>query len=341
MKILFVGKFIKAHSTHYYFVQELKKRGHQIDCFDYRRVAYLNMGIQHPLYSIKLRLIFEMNIKRRNYLPKLIRKAKFYFFGNWKMNRQLLNLIKNNQYDLIILAKADIINHENIKKFNNYSKTFYYFMDPLKIAHEINAINYASLTTWSSASTTAMNTLFKRAGANSYHVLEVYDENTYYPGEENKHKEIDVIFVGRGLPNRKKYINFLRKNNINVICHGPKWENKPIYFDELISKYRKSKIVLNFPQVDSGFSDRVFHVLGTGSFLLSKYCSDLKRIFKKEVHLDWFETPEECLKLTKFYLNNDEVRENIAQQGHKYVLENYTWKDTIEKILQIVTQNQI
>lgn len=339
MKILFVGKFIKAHSTHHYIVQEFKKKGHQVDCFDYRRVAYSNMKIQNPSYSIKLRIIFEMNMKRRIYLPKLIRKMRYYFFGNWKMNRQLLYLIKNNQYDLIILAKADCIDYENIKKFNYYSKTFYYFMDPLKIAHEMNAVNYASLTTWSSASTTAVKTLFKRAGANSYHVLEVYDEKTYYPGEENKHKEIDVIFVGRGLPNRKKNIDFLRQNNINVICHGPKWENKSIYFDELISKYRKSKIILNFPQVDSGFSDRVFHVLGTGSFLLSKYCSDLKRIFKRGVHLDWFKTPEECLKLVKYYLKNDTIRERIAQEGHKYVSENFTWKHSIEKILEIVSES--
>ena len=103
----------------------------------------------------------------------------------------------------------------------------------------------------------------------------------------------------------------MKTNKINVICFGPGWRNEPIYLNRLVSKYRKSKIILNFPRQDSGFSDRVFQALGAGSFLLSKFCSDLERVFKKEIHLDWFKTPEECLKLVEFYLEHDNIREKI------------------------------
>ena len=76
--------------------------------------------------------------------------------------------------------------------------------------------------------------------------------------------------------------------------------------------------------------------MGTGSFLLSKYCSDLKRIFKRKIHLDWFDTPEECLDLIKFYLENDKAREAIAKNGHDYVLQNFTWEKMVKRIIEIV-----
>jgi glycosyltransferase involved in cell wall biosynthesis len=254
------------------------------------------------------------------------------------MNRILLDIVKNNHFDLVFLAKADTINYKILREINNYSKTFYYFVDPIKIAYSINAFKYASLTTWASASTTAMNLLFKRGGAKSYYILEGFNEKLFSSGENNKHKIIDVIFVGSITSDRKKYVNYLTRSGINVECFGRGWENKPIFFEDLVKKYRNSKIVLNFPREDSGFSDRVFQVMGTGSFLLSKYCSDLKRVFKRKIHLDWFETPEECINLIKFYLENDEIREKIAQEGHNYVLKNYTWEKMVQKINNIITE---
>ncbi|MFX0069906.1 MAG: glycosyltransferase [Candidatus Hermodarchaeota archaeon] len=339
MKLLFVGTFLKAQSTHYPIVRELKRKKIDVYIFKFRQFAFNHINIKSYWYKRKVRIAIESFIKRRPYLPNKIKNLKYYIFGNWYMNRTLLSIVKKNRFDVVFLAKADTVNYNLIKKFNQYSKTFFYFMDPIEGAYAVNAFKYASLATWSSASTTAMTALFKKFGGNSYHILEVYDENIYNPGEENKSKEIDVIFVGRGLPQRKHYINYLRNNRINVVCHGPKWENKSIYFNDLILKYRKSKIILNFPRADTGFSDRVFHVLGTGSFLLSKYCSDLNRIFQRGVHMDWFETPEECLKLIKYYLKNEEIREKIAQQGYNYVVNNFTWKQTVEKILQIINQN--
>ena len=76
--------------------------------------------------------------------------------------------------------------------------------------------------------------------------------------------------------------------------------------------------------------------MGTGTFLLSKYCSDLERIFKRKVHLDWFNTYEELVELINFYLKNDDVRETIARRGYKYVSENFTWHHTIKNTIDIV-----
>ena len=338
MKILFVGAFNDPWSTHHPFVKVLRNKDHEVIKFDFRNLALKNIKLKFRLYSEVFKEYFETYIMYRLYLPNFIRNFKFYLFGNWQMNRQLLKIIKKNHFDLVLIAKGDTVNYNLIPIFNKFSKTWYFFMDPLNISHEIRAHKYAALCNWCSATTTAMTTLFKRMSKNSYYILEGYDVNIFNPGVNNSNKEIDVIFVGTIDSVREKFITYLRKNKVNVICYGVGWKNKPIYLKDLIKRYRQSKIILNFPKKDSGFSDRVFQALGTGSFLLSKYCSDLRRLFKKGVHLDWFNTPKECLELIKCYLNNDNLREEIAQRGHEFALENFAWDKTVDKILQNINK---
>ncbi|NVM34383.1 MAG: glycosyltransferase [Candidatus Lokiarchaeota archaeon] len=338
MKILFVGIFNKPWSSNIPLVEELRKKDHYVKTFDYRSIPLKFRKFDFSFY-IKLMtfLIYKSNIMY--FLPKEIKEFKFYVLGNKGMNNLLLSEVIKTNYDLVILAKAGTINYKLIPIINKFSKTFYYFMDPLEIAHSLRAYKYASLCTWSSASTTAMNNLFKKKGADSHYILEGFDENIFNPKKENNHKELDVIFVGSKNSIREKYINYLRNNKINVECYGNGWENKPIYLKKLVNKYRKSKIILNFPRQDSGFSDRVFQAIGTKTFLLSKYCSDLERVFKRGIHLDWFRTPEECLDMIKFYLEHEDIREQISNEGYNYVLENFTWTRTIEKLIQIVSRN--
>ncbi|MFX0072313.1 MAG: glycosyltransferase [Candidatus Hermodarchaeota archaeon] len=209
-------------------------------------------------------------------------------------------------------------------------------MDPLYQAIRINAHKYANRATWSNATFSSVNAFFKRNGANSYLITEGINPKIFKPGKVNVKKTIDIIFVGEKTPKRIKFVDFLRKNNININCYGPGWENKPIYIDKLVNEYKKSKIVLNFTRDKIGFSDRVFLTLGTNSFLISEYCRDLERFFKKGIHLEWFKSPEELLRLSKYYLENDEEREAIAKQGYKIVKENFTWDKIIEKIFKII-----
>lgn len=336
MKILFVGNFSTSWSTHHPMVRELRKKNHQVVTFDFRGIASKNIRIKSPFYTETFYLYFDSLIRPRLYLPDLIKRIKYHIFGNYRMNKQLLQVVKNNDFDLIFLAKTDTVDWKTIPKFNKYSKTWYYFMDPLNVAYQMNAHKYASLTDWSSASTMIMNRFFKKHGANSYYITQGFDSELFKPGKENEDKKIDVVFVGQANTKRKKYINFLLKNNINIITYGKKWPNKPIYLEELVKKYRQSKIILNFLRFETGFSIRIFQAIATNSLLLSEYCPDFDMIFKKGVHLDWFKTPEECLKMIKYYLENDKKREEIAREGQHFVYNNYSWNIVMEKIIQII-----
>ena len=336
MKILFVGIFSVPWSTNHKMVKALEKRNHKVVKFDFRHRAFKNVIIKSPFYVDKIKKKFDIVFTYRTYLPNLFRNLRFFLFGNWKMNKQLLSIVRNNSFDLVFFSKTDSMNYNIIPKINRFSKTWYYFMDPLYISNKIRANKYSKLSLYSSASTKANFLIFKREGANCYYITQGVDLELFKPRDTIENKEIDVLFVGAKTPKREKYVEYLLKNNINIVCYGKKWNNKAIYLEELVDKYRKSKIILNFHKGDTGFSIRVFQVIATGSFLLSEYCSDLERIFQKGVHLDWFNNSEESLDLIKFYLNNEDKRELIGKEGYKLISNKYTWEKIMDSIINKV-----
>ncbi|MBD3340688.1 MAG: glycosyltransferase [Candidatus Lokiarchaeota archaeon] len=336
MRILFVGSFENPWSTHHPIVREFMEKGHKVIKFDFRKIAYDNISIKHTFYKDFLREKFEMFLTYRPYLPNRIRDLKYYLFGNWSMNRILLFFVKKYKFDIIFLAKAESVNYNLIKRLNKCSKTWFYFMDPLYISHEMRAHKYAKNATWSSASTRANSLLFNKKGARCYHITQGADIKLFNVQNAKDEKSIDVLFVGTKTDKRKRYVNYIEREGINIKCFGVGWKNNPIYLEELIEKYHDSKIILNFHKNDSGFSIRVFEVLATDSFLLSEYCSDLENSFNKGIHLDWFRNPRECVELIRTYLANESKRKQIAQTGGKLVRNSFAWRNIVDKILQII-----
>ena len=365
MKILYVGFFSVPWSADFPRAMGLLNQSHKVFCFEYRsknqnkiKSSYQrfqeksvkgqiiqiepphNITIKQLLRKFYLRFINKITNNKISFFEKISNINKYYLFSNWKINRQLLNEVKKKKYDLVFLSKIDGINYNLISKFNKYTKTLYLFMDHLNTALEVNAVKYASLSTWTVANKSSVNLYFKREGINSYFITEGVNTRVFKPSIEKVNKEIDVIFVGSISPKREKFIDLLKKNNINIICYGYGWENKPIFLEELADKYRKSKIILNFTRGDSGFSDRVLLTMASGSLIISEYCRDFEKFFKKGVHLEWFKTPKELLELVKFYLENETNREKIAQKGNKKVLKNFTWDKKMGEIIQIITKSK-
>ena len=93
--------------------------------------------------------------------------------------------------------------------------------------------------------------------------------------------------------------------------------------------YSHSKIVINFSKVNNDMKyitnyerdlqrktqikARVFEVLRCGGFLLSEYTPDLDYYFKINKDLVTFSSKENLLEKIKFYLQNNDMRIQIAK----------------------------
>jgi len=105
--------------------------------------------------------------------------------------------------------------------------------------------------------------------------------------------------------------------------------------------YSSAKISLGLQSVGNSnthLSVRTFEALGCGSFHLSQYSPALEHLFKKGVHLEWSNSPEETLDLVNFYLTHAALRNKIAQQGQAEVYANHTLKHRAQSMMEIIGQ---
>jgi spore maturation protein CgeB len=102
-------------------------------------------------------------------------------------------------------------------------------------------------------------------------------------------------------------------------------------FNNLAKVTNMSKIVANCNAKYNFVNPRVTETLACGSFLLTSYCDDLAKFgYKNEEHLVTFHNMEDFEDKVHYFLKNDEEREEIAENGMKFVRDNYSNKKRVE-----------
>ena len=236
--------------------------------------------------------------------------------------------------ELVLLSKVNGVD-PNIFSSVKARNVWYWFMDNIKVAEAVNAIEYAKISSHASATSSEVVELFKTVNQSSYNIIEGFEPKIFY--KEEAEKDIDVLFFGNATTKR---IELLSKIDKKVEVFGVGWPeefkaNNLVFLDDLRKVIARSKIVLNLVHSNI-FSDRVVTAMACGSFVLSEYCRDLFTYFDNEEHLVWFTNTDECNKYINEYLVDDDKREQIAQNGMKKVNELYTWDMVIQRIIHLI-----
>jgi len=154
-----------------------------------------------------------------------------------------------------------------------------------------------------------------------------FDENLHrkIPGTV---KDIDLLFVG-WLSERRK--NILKKISSQFNCLAT-----AAYGEDLVRLANRAKIVLNIHAEDFRDTEtRVFETLGCGSFLLSEQLSSENPFSERE--LVQFENIEDLMEKIRYFLEHDEEREAIAEQGHASALKNHTYARRARQIIETIS----
>lgn len=175
-----------------------------------------------------------------------------------------------------------------------------------------------------------------------------YDHNYYKPniGRLDSNCEMyDVCFIGNNnggiSPYRNEYIPKLyEKYRIKIIGRGFNVPSISIETKEIANIYRNSKIALNFITVlnpcSLQMSDRIYKILGCGSFCLTQAIPDLEQLFQDGKHLVIFDGYEDLCNKIDYYLKHEEEREKIALEGQKEVLEKHTINIRVNQYIEEV-----
>lgn len=142
-------------------------------------------------------------------------------------------------------------------------------------------------------------------------------------------KEYDVVFIGADYGIRRKYVEYLRQNGIDVWTKGEGWKEGFASSEEMIEMFNKAKIVLGFSTV--GKNDDIFILKGrdvevpfTGSFYLTGYHDELKEYFELGKDLETYRSKEDLLDKVRFYLEHNDERESIARHGYEKCISQFT-----------------
>jgi len=140
--------------------------------------------------------------------------------------------------------------------------------------------------------------------------------------DTNIKKEIDVLFYGHLTPDRKSYLEYIEKEGIAVKNIGHEKNIVGVPKDELLNLIAKSKIVLNFSKTRTSFvqnleSESIYQfyyqlkgkiiVAGLkGVMCVSEYSPGQELLFGKN-EAPMFHTKEECVKILKNFLENENL----------------------------------
>lgn len=184
---------------------------------------------------------------------------------------------------------------------------------------------------------------------NISHIHSSCDMDLYKPKDQKVNHAFDIVFCGNRYDNsnlefplaqeRQEMILFLQNNYGDKFkAYGLGQEGGMIRPEVEANVYNFSKIAINQNNfyLTNYSSDRLWRIMSSGTFCLTKYFPGIEQIFQKEVHLDWWHDFDEMKALIDFYLSNDEERDSIAAAGCKLVRGNHRWADRISDMERII-----
>ena len=263
-------------------------------------------------------LKFKDNILKINtILLKKLKKKKFdilfFSLSHYEILIETLVYIKK-KYDTKLINWFS----DDSWKFNQYSKYYSKYFD-LVISNSQTAKNYydknftpSVLSNWGCPNNWSNNSL------------------------PSKKCKLDVLFIGNSYLGRKKIINFLKEQNLNIKCYGWGWNTRVLGDNEISKKIRSAKISLNFSKSKGNIKQtkaRVFEITGSGGFCLTETSPEIKKFFKIGKELDCFEGNDQLLRKINYYLNKDYLRDKIAKKGNLRCKNNYMYSKIIFKII--------
>ncbi len=97
-----------------------------------------------------------------------------------------------------------------------------------------------------------------------------------------------------------------------------------------------SKININVTlrSILQGVPLRVFDVLAAGGFLLTSYNEEIASCFEIGKELEVFYDFDDMIQKTKFYLENEDIRREIAINGQKRIIRDYSLEIAFGKIIR-------
>ena len=282
--------------------------------------------------------------------------TEFLYISNFK-NRNFTetvndinNLIKSKNIEIVVfdVDYFRFINFFFIKKIISKKKIIMIGDDSDQ--HEFHAITANACDLVLNSDPLAV-LKYKEKG---YEAFFLHFESSKLSKNNESKKEIDVLFYGHITPDRKIILDYIAKEGISLKNVGHEDNITMLPQDKLLNLISKSKIVLNLSKTRSTVllnyaSESVYKfyyqfkgklmVAGLhGTACVSEYSPGQALLFSEE-EVPTFFTKEECAKILKKLLNNDELLTKYTNKYTSKICDLFEEKKSFEIIYNAIKKS--
>lgn len=125
---------------------------------------------------------------------------------------------------------------------------------------------------------------------------------------------------------------FSKSSPIRKACVGEAWGRS------MFQILHNSKITINHHGSIPPYANnmRLYEATGVGTLLITDWKDNLTEMFEPGKEVVTYHTPEECVELINYYLENDQERQMIAKAGQERTLRDHTSYQRMKELLEII-----
>jgi len=164
-----------------------------------------------------------------------------------------------------------------------------------------------------------------------------YDNNLTVEKILEGNRTNDIVFLGeRQSIWRKERLKLLKNAFPQAIMRGKGWDDGFLPKEEKIPLYTNTKIGWNIHNSVGPVNLRTFTLPANGILEICDNKSRLGNIFRLDYEIIGFDTIEECINLTQYYLTHDKERREIAARGFERVKRDYSDEKQFEFLINTI-----
>ena len=265
-----------------------------------------------------------------------------YFYSSkrpirWLNEKKVLELVKREQPDFIIVnsggmslapATIEFLREKGIVTVGVSLSDPDVFSENGKIYSEYYDLFYTN-------SQYALSNLYSRRA--NIKMLPFAASTRLHRPLDDIDKIYDIVVVGHARPERVKTIKKLKKCfNVGLFGNGWGSEYKSVYGEEHVKAINSGKMYLSFSETAAGYMNvkvGIFEAIACKTCLVTQMFDEMESYFKYGIDILGYVNDDMLVNLINTYINNERLRNWIANNSYSRLLLEHTWTKRWEMVL--------
>ena len=338
-KILFIGD-LNEYGRGCLRYRTLKEMGHEV-------LAHTHTKVSSPNHIASPSFLYRVFWKLRTPLDET------------RVNHKIINSLLTDKFEIIWIEKGNMIKPwtlRHVKRLMPHVKLISCSEDDMYAPHGHSLWYRLGLKYYDTVFTTKTYNLSELQLFRAQRTVlffDSYDENIHKPmqlsAKESERFSCDVSAIGAFEPERAESLLFLAENGVQVTIWGNGWgnwvnrhknlvvKNEFLFGSDYARTISASRINLNFLRKVNRdlITSRSIEIPACGGFMLGERTVRHLEFFKEGQEAEFFDSNEELLAKTRYYLEHSDERIKIAQAGRSRCLKSgYSMREQLKEIIK-------